>query len=111
MVTSRAVIRCARPSHMCLVLLIMTEHAHQYAFCSLPFCSLTSLPDANLCSYDVPSAEAKSSLRFDLVPEGKGQAIVVLEVAKGSTAEQVSSPSNPSESVFRVRARLKSANG
>ena len=43
------------------------------------------------CSFDLPPKQAKDSLRLELVPEGRDQAIVVVEVAKDSAAEQVGS--------------------
>jgi hypothetical protein len=44
------------------------------------------------CSVDIPTAEARSCLRFQAVPSGTGQAIVVSAVAEGSSAEEVRTP-------------------
>jgi hypothetical protein len=40
-------------------------------------------------SVEIPTTEARSCLRFQVVPSGTGQAIVVESVAEGSSAQQV----------------------
>lgn len=42
------------------------------------------------CSVSIPTAEARSTLRFCLLPSATGQAVVVSAVAEGSSAEMVS---------------------
>ncbi|WIA34474.1 hypothetical protein OEZ86_012805 [Tetradesmus obliquus] len=44
--------------------------------------------DAAVLSVDIPTAEARSCLRFQAVPSGTGQAIVVSAVAEGSSPEE-----------------------
>eukprot|EP00878_Enallax_costatus_P003043 GHUV01003241.1.p1 GENE.GHUV01003241.1~~GHUV01003241.1.p1 ORF type:complete len:296 (+),score=96.02 GHUV01003241.1:190-1077(+) len=39
-------------------------------------------------SVSIPTAEARSTLRFELLPNGKGHAVVVSAVAEGSSAQQ-----------------------
>uniref|UniRef100_A0A383WG76 PDZ domain-containing protein n=1 Tax=Tetradesmus obliquus TaxID=3088 RepID=A0A383WG76_TETOB len=41
-----------------------------------------------MCSVDIPTAEARSCLRFQAVPSGTGQAIMVSAVAEGSSPEE-----------------------
>lgn len=47
-----------------------------------------------MCSVDIPTVEARSCLRFQAVPSGTGQAIVVSAVAEGSSPEEVGKPTS-----------------
>eukprot|EP00879_Flechtneria_rotunda_P011463 GHRR01011976.1.p1 GENE.GHRR01011976.1~~GHRR01011976.1.p1 ORF type:complete len:148 (+),score=11.74 GHRR01011976.1:206-649(+) len=48
----------------------------------------TSAAVAATLRVDIPTADARSCIRFQLVPSGTGQAIAVADVAEGSQAEQ-----------------------